>query len=202
MYLHPYNTLKSNYHGKGKGLASASGSGVVGEDEEDETFDVDEIICQSYADMEALSFRVPQNLVWRKKVSGRKWVIKGKQGQRGKRGNKTQRFFPGMLMTTCSTLSFSKISMRVWSFQKGSMWPYLSGLIRTIWSARMIHRVCLWKPDVPVLIEELYFMNFGIFIVAIEILCIYTLITPPNNINRFGGVTTLQDNNKRKSIEI
>jgi hypothetical protein len=84
--------LKSNYHGKGKGLASASGSGVVGEDEEDETFDVDEIICQSYADMEALSFRVPQNSVWRKKVSGRKWVIKGKQGQQRKKRKQNPTF--------------------------------------------------------------------------------------------------------------
>jgi hypothetical protein len=26
-------------------------------------------------------------------------------------------------------------------------------------------------------------------------------VTPPNNFNKFGGVTTLQDNNKTKAIE-
>jgi hypothetical protein len=27
-------------------------------------------------------------------------------------------------------------------------------------------------------------------------------VTPPNNFNKFGGVTTLQDNNKTQAIEI
>jgi hypothetical protein len=28
-----------------------------------------------------------------------------------------------------------------------------------------------------------------------------TFVTPPNNFNKFGGVTTLQDNNKTNAIE-
>ena len=68
-------------HGKGKGLASASGSRATREeieeeaaddddgDMEEEAFDVEDILPPSYVDMGALVFRVPQNPGWRQKIS-------------------------------------------------------------------------------------------------------------------------------------
>jgi hypothetical protein len=68
-------------HGRGKGLASGSGTaGVAAEIEEEnddgkdgeeelEVFDVEEINPPNYVDMVPLVFRVPSNPTWRVKVS-------------------------------------------------------------------------------------------------------------------------------------
>jgi hypothetical protein len=68
-------------HGRGKGLTSASGSGVARDEEieeeaeedngdgEEEVFDVEEIRPLSYVGMGPLMFRVPSNPTWRVKVS-------------------------------------------------------------------------------------------------------------------------------------
>jgi hypothetical protein len=68
-------------HDRGKGLASASESGAARDeeieeeveeddgDEEEKVFDVEDILPPSYVDMGALVFRVPQNPIWREKVS-------------------------------------------------------------------------------------------------------------------------------------
>jgi hypothetical protein len=66
-------------HGRGKGLASASSSGVARDEEieeaeeddgdgEEEVFDIEEILPPSYADMGPLMFRVTSNPTWRVKV--------------------------------------------------------------------------------------------------------------------------------------
>jgi hypothetical protein len=73
---------RAHPHGKGKGLASTSDSGVARDEiaeesegdadnngDEEEVFDVEDILPPSYVDMEALVFRVPQNPGWREKIS-------------------------------------------------------------------------------------------------------------------------------------
>jgi hypothetical protein len=66
--------------GRGKSLASASGSGAerdakIEEEDgaegevEEEVFDVEEINPPNYVDMRPLVFRVPSNPTWRVKVS-------------------------------------------------------------------------------------------------------------------------------------
>jgi hypothetical protein len=64
--------------GRGKSVAGGSRGDrrttKIDDDEEEdekgeEVFDVDEIMPQSYVDMGALYFRIPQNPAWRKKVS-------------------------------------------------------------------------------------------------------------------------------------
>jgi hypothetical protein len=55
--------------GRGKGLASCSGAVEIHEEEEEETFDVEEITPTSYVHMENQVFRQPLNPDWRAKVS-------------------------------------------------------------------------------------------------------------------------------------
>jgi hypothetical protein len=73
---------RAHPHGKGKGTAGASGSGTAraeieeeseggAEDdgkEEEEEFDVEEILPPTYVDMGPLMFRVPSNPTWREKI--------------------------------------------------------------------------------------------------------------------------------------
>jgi hypothetical protein len=75
---------RAHPHGREKGLASASGSGAVRDDEieveedgndgdngdeEEETFDVEEINPTSYTHMGTLIFWLPMNLDWREKIT-------------------------------------------------------------------------------------------------------------------------------------
>jgi hypothetical protein len=69
---------RAPFCGRGKGIASASGSGAARDEEieeeaeedgEEEVFDVEEICPPSYVDMRPLMFRVPSNPTWRVNVS-------------------------------------------------------------------------------------------------------------------------------------
>jgi hypothetical protein len=50
--------------------------------------------------------------------------------------------------------------------------------------------------------EKVFFLDY----ITLHIIYIYEstflIVTPPNNNTRFGGVTTLQDNKKTKTIDI
>jgi hypothetical protein len=65
---------KAPHRSKGKGLASGSRSGAARNaeesgDEEEELFDVEEIVPRAYVHMGTPSFRQPQNHSWREKVN-------------------------------------------------------------------------------------------------------------------------------------
>jgi hypothetical protein len=76
---------RAPHHGKGKSIANASGSGAARDEEEfergdehgdeaghineEDIFDVEEIIPQAYVHMGIPSFQQPQNHGWRQKVS-------------------------------------------------------------------------------------------------------------------------------------
>jgi hypothetical protein len=102
-------------------LASASNSGAVRDeieeeskrddndgDEEEEVFDVEDILPPSYVDMGALVFRVPQNPRWREKI-----CYKGRSEAMREKRKFDARTLPRDAYDYSFTLHFSRTSMRL-----------------------------------------------------------------------------------------
>jgi hypothetical protein len=119
--------LSPRAHGRGKGLASCSGSGATRDDEEieeeaegdeeEEVFDVEEILPPSYVNIGPLVFRVPSNPTWRVKVS-----YKGKIESAREIGRSMPAYYIETPMITSSTHSFSRTSMSQSSLVRVNQW--------------------------------------------------------------------------------
>jgi hypothetical protein len=61
---------------------------------------------------------------------------------------------------------------------------------------------CLGQLETAQIETNTKLVSVEITLGAVNTSLVGIFVTPPNTINKFGGVTTLQDNNKTKAIEI